>query len=109
MKSHSGHVIRAAVKGGHDEQGEDVYICRVMVTYQRSNAPFPVTVRYSGTMKSREWSSLILSISSIGIMHPGDKVCYFSNANQTIVAVRNYDLLIAKPSSYTEDFDDKGK
>ena len=47
IQSHSGQVIRAAVKGGHDDDGNEVYICRVMVEYKRENAPFPVNVRYS--------------------------------------------------------------
>ena len=41
-------------------------------------------------------------------MHPVDKVCYYSNSNQTIVAVKQYELLIAKPTSYDDDFNEKG-
>ena len=41
-------------------------------------------------------------------MHPVDKVCYYSNSNQTIVSVKHYDLLIAKPTSYDDDFNEEG-
>ena len=42
-------------------------------------------------------------------MHPGDKVCYFSNRNQNVVAIKHYDLLITKPTTYDDNFNEKGK
>lgn len=94
------------MKGGHDDAGNDVYICRVVEEFQRKNYPFPVSVRYLYKLKIL-W--IILEISSIGIMHPGDKVCYFSNRNQNIVAIKHYDLLITKPTTYDDNFNEKGK
>jgi len=45
IRRKNGKVPKNAVIGGHDENQKKVYICRVMIEYNRKNVPSPVNVR----------------------------------------------------------------